>query len=51
MADTASDVDAGHHLPAAHCLAHDWALVHFVPVEYNGSPGTRQSRTLVAAMV
>lgn len=30
---------------------HDWALVHFVPVEYHGGPGIRQSRTLVAAMV
>ena len=30
---------------------HDWALVHFVPVEYHGSPGSRQSRTLAAAMV
>jgi len=30
---------------------HDWALIHFVPVEYHGSPGSRQSRTLVAAMV
>lgn len=30
---------------------HDWALVHYVPVAYHGTPATRQSRALVAAMV
>lgn len=30
---------------------HDWALVHYVPVEYHGTPEARQSRTLTEQLV
>lgn len=30
---------------------HDWALYHFVPIEYHGTPGDRSSRGLAESMI